>query len=208
MADHLRGIGKLKSILIPLIWLGIAMSIAEIVVGFSILEQPELNDATESLTLYDWVIFLSFILLIVTYCVFGRWIWVASKNLWDHMVLNYSPASNIWWHAVPFMNLYKPFDAMREIWSKSIRTDDSYIGVNEGYSVEIPIYMKIWWAGWIISNLAANISFRLPIGQTSVILDIVSAAAAIVSYYFVIRIITDITDAQEKGISSVREIFS
>ena len=49
---------------------------------------------------------------------------------------------------------------------------------------------------------------RLSMGQASVILDIVSAAAAIVSYYFVIQIITDITDAQEKGIGGVREIFS
>ena len=208
MADHLRGISKLKSILIPLIWLGIAMSIAEIIAGFSILEQPELNDATENITLYDWVILSSLILLIVTYCVFSRWIWVASKNLWDHMVLNYSPASNIWWYAVPFMNLFKPFDAMREIWSKSVGADASYIGANESHSVETPIYMKMWWAGWIISNLAANISFRLSMGQASVILDIVSAAAAIVSYYFVIQIITDITDAQEKGIGGVREIFS
>lgn len=201
MTENLRGIGGLKAVLVPMLWLGLAINCPEIIAGFAAYGGEWQSEIIPGYNVYGSIQIISLILTFITYCVFGRWIWVASKNLWDHYVLNYSPASNIWWHAVPFMNLFKPFEAMREVWSRSM-------GVSEGYGDEAPSHLKIWWGCWVAGNIVTNIAARIPAEQLATLLQIGATALSIVAYYFVIRIVKEITDAQEKGIGGVSEIFA
>ena len=56
---------------------------------------------------------------VATFIVFGFWIYRAGENLIradvDH--LDYSPASRVWWFAVPVASVFKPYQAMRELWN-------------------------------------------------------------------------------------------
>lgn len=201
--DNLRGIVGLKSILVPMIWACLILNSLELITG--VLAYSD-NSSIQSELIPGYNIFGSVQLIsigftILTIFVFGRWVWVASKNLWDHYVLNYSPASNIWWHAIPIMSLFKPFDAMREIWTRSM-------GVSESYSDETPTHLKIWWGGWVVSSIASNIAFRISNDYADTLFQIIAAAATAIACYFVIQIVTEITDAQAKGIGGISEIFA
>ena len=58
---------------------------------------------------------------IATLIVFGRWIYVTGRNLVQLGVtgLQFTPASRIWWFFVPFANLIKPVEGIRELWNAS-----------------------------------------------------------------------------------------
>lgn len=85
---------------------------------------------------------------ITTMIVFACWIYVAGRNLLaaDFNDLEFTPASRIWWFAVPIASLFKPFQGMRELWNASrgvsaYETNDSLVSG--------------WWALWLLNNLGS-----------------------------------------------------
>lgn len=100
---------------------------------------PEVRDA---LATFEGVFKL------VVMIVFARWIYVAGRRLVEAGFdgLEFTPASRIWWFAVPFANLVKPFQGMRELHNASVgvwaydRNDALVSG---------------WWALWLINGVAA-----------------------------------------------------
>lgn len=116
---------------------------------------------------------------VLTWIVFATWIYVAGRNLVaaGYEGLAFSPASRIWWFAVPIANLVMPYQGMRELWNASHG--------NAEYS-ENQSLVGVWWALWLGGNLAASaIAFALgPDGGTTPhwfagAIGIVQAAAAI-----------------------------
>lgn len=92
----------------------------------------------------------------------GRWIYRASENahaLSDEMTI--SPGWAVGWYFVPFATLFKPYQAMREIWQASLAPH------NPG-SVQSPPIMQIWWMLWIATSILGNISFRVSLGAKTI----------------------------------------
>ena len=58
---------------------------------------------------------------LATVVMFCCWIYIAGRNLVAADVddLDFTPGARIWWFAVPFANLVKPFQGMRELWNAS-----------------------------------------------------------------------------------------
>nr|WP_302053758.1 DUF4328 domain-containing protein [Sphingomonas tagetis] len=85
--------------------------------------------------------------LFATAIIFGRWIYVAGTNAIElgHDDLEFSPASRIWWFAVPVLCLFKPFEAMRELWNAS----HGEVQYSKNAST-----VTIWWALWLGSTLS------------------------------------------------------
>lgn len=72
--------------------------------------------------------------------------------------LNYSEgwAAGSWF--VPFINLYRPYQIMKELYEKSKR-----LLLKEGVSFDVTFStdtLTWWWGLWIINNLIAKIEFR------------------------------------------------
>jgi hypothetical protein len=83
--------------------------------------------------------------LILTMIVFSVWIYVAGRNLEAaDLDLEYTAGSRIWWFAVPFANLVKPYQGMRELWNASHGA--------EHYDDTVPM-VTLWWAAWLGGNL-------------------------------------------------------
>lgn len=84
---------------------------------------------------------------LVTMIVFAWWIHTAGRNLLaaGYEDLEFSPASRIWWFAVPFANFVKPFQGMRELWNASHGNSDYTQGSG---------LVATWWALWLGSRLA------------------------------------------------------
>ena len=66
----------------------------------------------------------------------------------------FTPGWSIGWYFIPIANLWKPYQAMKEIWKAS---SDPLSWKTQSVSSMLPW----WWFFWIVSNMFANASFRL-----------------------------------------------
>jgi hypothetical protein len=137
-----------------------------ILVGVAQIATPDLTvDVDEGSALSVWMGIQSLIILgrfgiyVLTIIVFLIWIYRAHRNLYAlrPTYLRFSPGWAVGWWFVPFANLVRPFQVMREIWWES----DPDIPQEQMFLTEslhgAPTYMGIWWALWLTGNLLSNI---------------------------------------------------
>mgnify|MGYP001311723013 CR=1 FL=1 len=97
---------------------------------------------------------LVYIGLIIAFCI---WVHRAAKNLEALNVVGqrFSPRWAVGWWFVPFMNLFRPYQVVKEIWKGSdprVTAEDSSAWRNAPTSV----LLGWWWGIWIVSNLINN----------------------------------------------------
>jgi len=85
-----------------------------------------------------------------------RWIYLMGSNATRLAAgkLHYSPAGAVGWYFVPFANLWKPYQAMKEIWLTS-----AACGEAEGV-IKAPAYLNAWWFLWLMSGVLGYFSMR------------------------------------------------
>ena len=138
--------------------------------------------------------------LITCFGVVGRWIYRASANA--HTIngrLTISPGWAVGWYFVPIMSLYRPRQAMKEIWFASHRSGG-------GYEQRAPAILSIWWTLWIVTNLVETISFRVSLGgaateSTVQVIDMVAAMLNVPLCVALIFIMSEIATAQEAAVA-------
>lgn len=72
----------------------------------------------------------------------------------------------IWGFVIPIMSLFKPYQIMREVWTKTQTTTQHFIPdyrMNGSGSV-----MGLWWAYFIISGILGQISFRMTMAAETI----------------------------------------
>ena len=85
-----------------------------------------------------------------------KWIYRANFNA-RHLGasnMSYTPAWSIGYYFIPIFNLWKPYQAMKEIWMASKNIFD-------GQLAKTPIIFPLWWALWLSSNILNQSVFRL-----------------------------------------------
>jgi Domain of unknown function (DUF4328) len=165
----------ITKILVVILWVVLALDVVAVVSGlfeYQLLQQiqsgdingPDLRDAAAADDLRQRIIGLSqFSLYIVTVIVFGRWIYVLNSNKKPLGAgdLQFSPGWAVGWFFIPILNLWKPYQAMKELWQVSANP-------LHWQSQERGGLLPWWWFLWILSNVLGQISFRLSIGATDV----------------------------------------
>lgn len=100
---------------------------------------------------------------------FLSWIYRINKNLhalsWDEM--QFTPGWSIGWYFIPIANLFKPYQAMKEIWEVAHR----------GESSGQPL-LGWWWGLWIVSSILANVAIRLTLSDGTEVQDQLNATLA------------------------------
>lgn len=99
-------------------------------------------------------------LMIMCVVAVGMWTYRASANA--HAISNemtISPGWAVGWYFVPFMNLVRPYQGMREIWLAS-----HFRGNWHGEPA--PGLLGWWWGLWLVTNILGNIVFRLSNPET------------------------------------------
>lgn len=92
---------------------------------------------------------------LVTLLVFCRWIYVAARNCHARYEgkLDFTPGWSVGWYFVPVANLWKPFQAMRQI-----------LNVSENPSGDpqrvAPGMLFAWWALFLFSNAVGRAAFN------------------------------------------------
>lgn len=94
------------------------------------------------------------LVFIVTAIAFGRFVAQANRNVRAlGRTLDYTPASMVWWYFVPIANLWKPYDAIKQVWSATLLGDPERYGHMDA--------LRGWWAGWIISSILDRITSKM-----------------------------------------------
>lgn len=105
----------------------------------------------------------SFLLMLATVVVFGRWIVLAHRNLpaLGARHLEFTPGWAVGWFFVPIANFWKPYQAMRSLWQNS--RDAARPDIQDTTWV-----LPVWWGLWIISLVLGNIVLRTSFRATTI----------------------------------------
>lgn len=143
------------------------------------------------------------VLNILTMIVFGRWIYVAGKNViaMGHDSLQFTPGARIWWFAVPIACLFKPFQGMRELWNASHGEVE--------YERNHPL-IALWWALWIGGGLFSTVlNFSVSAGDDSLTMWAISCMITVSLAGVAITMLWRITQAQLRPAApEMAEIFA
>jgi len=111
----------------------------------------EANDARQGIVgITQMIIFIISGILIL------KWIHRANYNARQLGAedMQFTPGWSVGWYFVPIAMLWKPYQAMKEIW-KASHAPDNWKESN------VPALLPWWWFFWIISSLLGNASFRI-----------------------------------------------
>jgi len=210
--ESYRSAKALSYFVIGLFLLQIGCMILSIAFSFGLLILPDRVlelDKGESLPIFFFLIGLiaipELLFRIVTIVVFLIWEHRAFANLSPLKASNleFTPGWAIGWWFIPFANLVKPYQAMKELWRESDPEFDPEMGFLSA-SIGVPSIFGFWWALWIISNISLQITDRAADGKlgdlTSVfpIINIAANVAAIAAAGLLIWIVRDIVRRQEE----------
>jgi len=137
-----------------------------------------------------------------TMILFSFWIYVAGRNLIaaDVPDLEFTPASRIWWFAVPIASFFKPYQGMRELWNAS--HDVAPYDINDNL-------VATWWALWLLSLFGGSALGLASSSDSSRVLLWASCALHIVLGIAAILVIRGIAEAQVKlDGSNLAEVFA
>jgi hypothetical protein len=99
----------------------------------------------------------------VTVAIFGMWIHRAANNARSFGATGFkiTPGWAVGWYFVPIAQLWKPYQAMSEIWRAS-RNPRGW--QNDGAGE----FLGWWWAIWIVSTVLGKIAYRLTVDAVEV----------------------------------------
>ncbi|MDQ2806045.1 MAG: DUF4328 domain-containing protein [Chloroflexota bacterium] len=167
------------------------------------------NDSRQALIAVGQVL-----VYIATVVAFLLWIHRAYRNLpaLGTSGLKYSPRWAVGGFFVPFLNLVRPFQVMREIWQASSPDADPRSST-AWQTVLITPLPGVWWGSWLLGNVCGQLAVRTATGGnleqlilsdwlsiTSLVLNIVAAA-------LLIRIIRTIDSGQEERRRRMAELI-
>lgn len=124
---------------------------------FAFATDAEMMAAAESNDLRQLIIAVPYLIVIVLAFIFvGRWIYYSAVNVraFGATGLKIRPGWAVGWYFIPIANLWKPYQAMKEIWQASSEPLD-------WQNRPVPGLMPAWWTLWIVSNIADRVTFRL-----------------------------------------------
>jgi hypothetical protein len=114
--------------------------------------------------------------------------------------MEFTPGWAVGWYFVPFANLLKPFQAMREIFHASDPT-----AAADGWSLRpTPPLFGWWWAAWLTSNFLSNVILRLSLSSLAVTapvsagLDVVDGLLDVVLSVLAVRVVRTVAERQEQ----------
>lgn len=144
---------------------------------------------------------LTFVLTVIFFLI---WLNRANKNLPALKAdnLEFSSGWAVGWWFIPFANLVKPYQVVKEIWIQSDPDFDANLQFLSS-SVSAPFYINAWWTLWIISNISANFINRInPTDIDSYHFYLYSWTINVILFFITgilaIKLVWDITQRQEQ----------
>ncbi len=141
--------------------------------------------------------------MIVLIVVFSKWICRGHRNIrqFGAGFLRISPRAAVGWFFVPVFSLFKPYQAMKDLWRASHDPLDWRMA---GTTPLLPL----WWTLWVTTNILDNLSLRLSFGgnaeemtMATATIDTASALLGIPLCFMAAALVGRITRAQEERVA-------
>src|SRR5215510_3009005 len=181
-ASSFRDPGTLTRSLKLFLYLGIALGALSLV--SEVLELQRLNEMqavgspaeAEVSDFQGITAILQFVNLVVLIALFCIWIYRDNYNARQLGAtdMQFSPGWAVGWYFIPIANLWKPYQAMREIWQASAMPG-SWQQQPRG-----PI-LPLWWTFFLLSNFLGNAAFRLQLGAHTLSEHIMAGSVGVVT---------------------------
>jgi hypothetical protein len=107
--------------------------------------------------------FISFVVTVIAWLTWQHRAY-GLLSLASSIPTTFTPGWAIGWWFVPFANVFRPYQVMKEMWLRSAATDGG--GTVDG--LEAPNVIKWWWGSWLIAGFVANTSFRMAVGANTI----------------------------------------
>lgn len=206
----LKPLGGLTNSLRVLLFINIAVTVVAIIAGIyefhTYMNLPPGFDLEETLLPVDVVTALLGLVQIVIFIILGitflRWIHRTNKNLGavSGQPMRFTPGWSVGWYFIPIANLFKPYQAMKEIWE-----------VSHKYQSGTSSTLGLWWALWLITTFIDEFVFKSIMGAesateygTSSLIYIVSYGIDIMLDIAALMLVTQIGNAYTKNYSQRR----
>lgn len=110
------------------------------------------------LMLQSLIALLGFAALVGAAIVFLMWLHRSYTNLpaLRSESTEFTPGWAVGWWFIPFANLVKPYQAVRNLWAESDPEGETGGGFLSSIQPSAPAFLKLWWGFWLLSNLASN----------------------------------------------------
>ncbi len=126
----------------------------------------------------------------------GFWVVRVSKNAHSgNPSMKMSPLGAIGWYIVPVAFLFKPFQAMEEIWR-----------VSAGQDFQKEPLLNWWWGCLLASSIISTVGAKFPDPGASVVLESLHQAAGVATSILLIVMIRRL-NAMQRNMKGVWEVF-
>lgn len=187
----------------------LAVMVGELLEGFGVVSLDDGNAPASGFALLLAFLYMgSAAVFLLSVIPVGMWIYRAHANLELAGAddLEFSPGWSVGWFFVPFMNLFKPFQAMKELWNASY-------GTSNAYGSESPATLTTWWALYLGGNILSSVGTRVSAGNSEssmavgALVGAFSSLLLAASAWFLLRIIREVMDGQRNHLQ-VHEAFA
>lgn len=147
---------------------------------------------------------LQFALYLFTAVIFGCWIVRANKNVRALGAddLRITPGWAVGYFFVPIVNLWRPYQAMKDLWRAS-HSPTSWVSTTSGS------ILPAWWTLWLLSNFLGQVSFNVMMNaqgleglQAATYLQIVAQGVDISLCLVAMSLVTQIAHAQQTHVKN------
>lgn len=141
-----------------------------------------------------------FLVMIITGIAFLKWIYRANLNCrgFGAEGMAFTPGWSIGFYFIPIANLFKPYQAMKEIWKVS--ADPRNWKSQPGDSI-----LPVWWTLWIVTGVLNQITTRLTLSvdsredlQAATIFSIIGSIFTAIIIVVAVKLISRIIDMQAR----------
>jgi len=174
----------------------------------ALLAFPEMNDPSAQIEAPAAVVLAlglmaggaaSVVLFIVGAVLFCLWAHRANRNAraLGAQGMEFTPGWTVGWFFIPIAHLFKPYQAIREIYRASEPDEEEYWP-----TAKVPSFFPAWWGAWIVSNILGNQQIALAFSldpealALGTWLGVVTTALSLVATVLVIWIIRAIGERQ------------
>ncbi len=205
--SYVRDPKGLTRFVVVMLWIVLAMELISILsdIGMAMMLSRDFTneEASANYARQGIVAIVYTITYLVTAIGFLKWTYRAAANSvgFGAKRMTNTPGWSVGWYFVPIMTLFKPFEAMKEIYQVSLYPPKWRLQ-------PVSALLRWWWAFWLISNLVAQIVFRFPGEnveqlQISTRLAIFSSVIGIPVNLLAIKLISTIARNQEDWVHKV-----
>lgn len=155
------------------------------------IETAHANDRRESIMGIAY-----FVAYFFTVVVFARWIISSHKTVraLGAEGMSISPGWAVGYFFIPFINLVRPYTAMKELWCASVEPRHSMSQI-------APPLLPAWWALWIINGVLGQIILRMSLNaedldslKTLTVVNIIGSVAGVVLSLVALKLVKGITN--------------